>query len=59
MPLRTCNFCTSKFTACPRGTMDSAWITKSIHPGSIPIRGIIFLSVMLTDICSRGAKVKG
>ena len=24
MPLRTCNFCTSKFTVCPGGAMDSA-----------------------------------
>ena len=43
MPLRTCNFCTSKFTVCPGGAMDTAWMSKRNHPGSTPGRGITFM----------------
>ena len=55
MPLRTCSFCTSKFTVCLGGAMESAWIPKRIHPGSIPGRGITFMLPTPTDMCSRGA----
>ena len=30
-------------TVCPGGAMDSAWMSKRIHPGSTPGRGITFM----------------